>query len=144
MSFTPISSQGCQLLLATTDVNPRTFALIDGIVSLSGSGGERETVPATAISDTAPRTLTGFPSPEVFEGEVNIDPVDAIQAALVAAKQAGTRKLFKLKYSDAAATTKFRWGYVAAFGMPSIQGNSAVKTTLRITLDGAELTVEPA
>lgn len=144
MAFTPISSQGCLIKLATNDVNPRTFALIDGVTSLAGSGGERETLNATAISDAAPRSVVGFPSPEVFEGDINYDPTDAVHVALKAAKAAGTRKLFKLTYSDAAATSVWRYGYVAAFGMPDIQGNALVKTKLRIALDGAELAAEPA
>lgn len=144
MAFTPISSQNCTLKLATTDVNPRTFALIDGVTGLDGSGGERETLNATAISDSAPRSVVGFPSPEVFEGNVNYDPTDAVHVALKTAKAAGARKLFKLTYSDAAQTSVWRYGYVAAFGMPSIQGNALVQSKLRIALDGAEMAAEPA
>jgi hypothetical protein len=133
MAFTPISSQGTKLYLQTAAA---TYALIDGITSGDGSGGEREVFPATALSDQNPRSLTGFPSSQVLEYEVNVDPTDVTHGLLVTAKQNGTRKTFKLIFSDAAATTKYFDAYVSSFGMPSFQSNAPVKTRLRLAMDG--------
>jgi hypothetical protein len=131
MPFDPASSQNTKLYWRTA---PTVFALIDGITTLTGSGGERTTIPATAISDSESRSLPGMPSDRTFEGTVNYVPADVVHAALRAACKAGTKGTFKKVDSD--GQTDFFDATVVAFGMPSYSANQPRTCAFKLLLDG--------
>lgn len=135
MAINLIPSQGTKLSIKMG--SPLAFQLIDGITDLSKSGGEKETIQGTAISDTAPRSVGGFPSPEVWEGTANYDPNDVVHAELSAAKAAGTKRLFKLELNTSPAVVRYFDAEVTAFASFSASGGSIVSCPIRLAQDGA-------
>lgn len=135
MPITLIPSQGTKLSIKMG--SPLAYSLIDGITDLTKSGGEKETIPGTAISDTAPRSVGGFPSPEVWEGQCNYDPNDPVHAELEAAKAAGAKRLFKLELNTSPAFVRYFDAEVTAFASFSASGNSIVGCPIRLAQDGA-------
>lgn len=142
MAIELIPTQGSQLEVKTG--SPLAFALIDGIIDLQFSGGEKETINGTAISDSAPRGIGGFPSVVVAEGEVNYDPNDTVHAALEVAQAAGTKLLFKVTLNAETPIVRYFDAEVTAFGNFGLAQNSIVRCPIRLVLDGARRTTEVA
>jgi hypothetical protein len=140
MAIELIPSQGSNL--AVKIGSPLAFALVDGITTLSFSGGEKETINGTAISDTAPRGVGGFPSVMVGEGECNYDPNDPVHAALEAAQAAGTKLLFRVTLNAETPVVRYFDAEVTAFGNFSLAQNSIVSCPIRLVLDGGRRATE--
>jgi len=111
-----------------------TWTLIDGVDAITPSGGERQTISATAINDSASKTVAGIPADVSMEGELFYDPLDTAHLAVLALRASGANAEWRWAYPAAIATaTRVVWtGQVADFSPQFGVNNAALKSKLKI------------
>lgn len=135
-----ISSQGTLVKVKTG--SPLAFALVDGLSDFTRSGGTKSTLDATALSDTAPVAVGGFPSPIEWNGTVFFDPADTVHAALKTAYSAGTELVWQVTLPADTPIVRYFDGEITDFGNYTLTRDSIVSCAIKVVQNGADRTSE--
>ena len=118
--------------------SPAAFTLIDGLSDFTRSGGTKTTLDATALSDTAPVAIGGFPSPIEWNGTVFYDPADTTHTTLLAAYNAGTELVFQVTLPADTPIVKYFDGEITDFGNYTLTRDSIVSCAIKVVQNGAD------
>lgn len=136
-----ISSQGT--LVKVKIGSPLAFTLIDGLSDFTRSGGTKTTLDGTALSDTAPVAVGGFPSAIEWNGTCFYDPADTTHIALKAAFDAATQLTFQVTLPADTPIVKYFLGEITDFGNYTLTRDSIVSCAIKVVQNGADSDTEP-
>jgi len=129
---TTVESQGTVLKIETAVSG--VYAVIGEVQSFSGPGGSAKVIDITSLASTRKEKRMGLPDEGQFSLSLNFNPSDAGQALLFAARNARTRKNFRVEYTNGTVDTFA--GYVLEFST-SGDRDDVLKAKATVEIDGA-------
>lgn len=125
-----VKTQGTQYFVK----NNGNFVQIAGIESVSGAGGEAQTIDTTPLDATSPSSVAGSPSPETLTMTIMYDEAETSHQILDAFKANGATTNWKqIKPFSGATNTKYWTGDVQTWpNITSAERNSTHKKSLTV------------
>ena len=128
-----VSSQGTKVYVKHTN---NTYVLIPGIQSGAAEGGESETVDVTAIDETSPATVAGFPSSQTYSFPIWWTPSNATHRLLDSYKSNSNNVAWKIVTTETANNTFYFNGQIISLPSAfSFEQNSALQKTLTVAVN---------
>ncbi|MCA3255080.1 MAG: hypothetical protein INF91_05640 [Alphaproteobacteria bacterium] len=133
--MTAFTSQGC-VIKRGDGAGSEVFTTIGEVKGFDGPSGSLTIIDVTALGDSHKRKLPGTIDEGQITMTVNLDTQNAMQAALITDRQAGTLRNFKIEFDDAGSLTAAFAAYVVSI-TPSASVDNAVEASITLEISGA-------
>lgn len=133
MSSSALSSQGMTIAVGDA-ASPEVFTTINEVKSIDGPGGQTAEIDVTDLNSTGKEYQLGLQDEGDITLDINYLPNDTQHAQLRADRAAGTKRNYRITFTDSPTTTWTFEGLVKGFSISnSVDSVTGASVTIRVT-----------